>query len=525
MGKEELNKAYLSTFMIIIVRKQLFILLFIFLFSIVSAYEIDIQTNSSVYAHESFNIKAYVTDESVPVSNPDCYIEFYLDDDLIQEDNMAAYEEYAQTIGSFSSEGSYEVNVSCYGVSKITNIEVISNSDSHLSVSGGNSLNDIAYLTMTYEDRYDSPINSADCSGSVYIDDDFFKSVTLYFIGSGTYSGNFIVDEVGDYRVSITCSASSYSDSRDIETFSLSAIPVSISISNPTLTGNFGDTVNTDITISPSTTICTSNYGTLTKKYSTRYSLSVPLDFIDIKSVIISCSAPEHLSHSKTISINSKKLNTQLEVKITPEIIYSFQLFSIYPNFYDVYGRPVYDASCIITADISSTDVKSFQGAVFGAPVGPSDLEVGIICSKFGYEQINKKFKLKIVPIPLYGTLQFPEKVKQEENFDFVMTLNPRINANCSLEGKINSRAGSVSQRISKKINLNGRGKIELQLNGSGTFEFEVSCSPTGYTVFKEEGEIEITLLSNDEEIKATLILTVLTIILAAGFMLIRKWL
>ena len=380
-------------------------------------------------------------------------------------------------------------------------------------------------MAIKYNDRYGSPITSASCSGTIYLDNSFFRNVNFYFTGSEEFSGSFVVDEVGDYRASVTCSASSYSDSKDTETFSISAIPVSVSVHSVKLTGNFGDQVNTEITVSPSTTTCTSNYGTLTKIYSTKYSLSVPLDFINSKSVRISCSAPEYLSNSKTILVESNKLDTQLQVQINPETIYSFQLFSLYPNFYDVYGRPVEDASCSVTSEVSSTNVKSFQGVVSTANAGPSDMELMIVCSKFGYEQSIENLKLRIDPIYLSGELQFPDKIKQEEKFDFFVTLNPRISANCSINGDIKLRTGVISKRINNERNFNGQGNFELQLNESGTFNFEVECSSIGYSVFKETGEIEITLLSNSEEIKATLILTVMTVILAVGFILVRKWL
>ena len=72
---------------------------------------------------------------------------------------------------------------------------------------------------------------------------------------------------------------------------------------------------------------------------------------------------------------------------------------------------------------------------------------------------------------------------------------------------------------------IKGSGEFPMQINESGNFEFSITCESIGYTKFQESGKVKITILSQSEEISASILLTILTIILAAAFIAVRRWL
>ena len=53
---------------------------------------------------------------------------------------------------------------------------------------------------------------------------------------------------------------------------------------------------------------------------------------------------------------------------------------------------------------------------------------------------------------------------------------------------------------------------------------FEGECGLLGYSDYTFSGSSKVTLLSQNEEINAAIILTVMTILLAFSFVMVRKW-
>ncbi|MBR9689489.1 MAG: hypothetical protein GOV01_01150 [Candidatus Altiarchaeota archaeon] len=498
----------------------------VFLIASASAYEVSVSADSSVHAFSDLSIRAYVTDSAVPVEYPSCTYEIFRGGSFEYSGSMNSEQDYAEIIRQFQIVGGYTVDVFCYDASGSQSFSVTSNSQIDMSVSPASSVGDILEIRTQYETLSGGPITTASCNAEIHVDGDFVRSVILsYNTERGEYVGWTTVTESGYHDVDTECADFDYSVGMASDGFSISQSPVTITPSSTSISGTYGSPSSLSLSVSPTTTTCTSNYGSMYKTSSSQYLLTIDFDFIGQKSVEIDCTAPNYAAKSVVIKAIGEEATTKLNVGFSTESPYSFQTFSVKPNYYDANWNPVYDASCTVKFEDETKQAKSFQDISLKAPPGPLETSVDVSCSKYGYKEFSGVAIFNIKPIDLGGQVDYSPEIKQEEPFSISVTTYPRISADCDLKGRVLSVSEVVVERVEQNNYLNGEGKFELQLGNSGNFEFTVTCSAEGYKEFEKTGEIKVNIFSQEEEVQATILLTILTAILAVGFMLIRKWL
>ncbi|MBR9681260.1 MAG: hypothetical protein GOV00_00475 [Candidatus Altiarchaeota archaeon] len=506
-------------------RLSLFSIFFIFM--AVFAYEITLVAESTANAYASWTIDAFVEDGGVPVSDPICDIKITEGGSTEVNTGMDSLSDRAQYTGEFSDTGTYDVNVTCGSNSTTTTLTINSNSQLNLDLNYVDSVGDSLKITADFETLGGSDISAGTCIAEIYVDDDLSESISMYYnyVDSAFYTSTSI-DWSGDYEVRTICSGSEYSQLSQSEYFNIDKNPVTVSLGNTYLSGYFGDMVSTTVTVFPYTASCSSDLGTMYKTSTSVYSLSINLDFIGSKSAVITCSASDYLTKSKSLSLSSDSQPTSLSLVSSPEYPYSFQSYYLTPLLYDQWGGEIYDATCSIEVDDEQQEVLSRQPALFKAPAGPAGQSIEASCSKTGYQISKVTAIMNIRAITMSGELTYSENAKQDEPFEIRVDLKPGVSATCILDGKITSRTGVLEGKIEAlKIDIFGGGTFSIQTDLSGIFNFDVVCTSPGYTPVDLAGEIQLTMLSRSEELGATIILTILTIILAVGFVLVRRYL
>ncbi len=498
-----------------------------FLLFAVFAYDISLDAPSSARTYESWTLDAFVEDGGAPVPYPSCTVMLRHDGLDYGPYSMEALSDRARHTEQFDDTGSYGVNVTCGNSSAGMEVQVSPNSQLALGISSADSVGDTLQITADYEDLFGSDITTAACTAHIYVDGELFQSISMYYnYVDSAYYVSAVIEASGDYEVEATCSAPGYFQLSRSEYFSISKNPVVVNVESSSLSGYYGSTVATSLSFYPQSAVCTSNYGNLVRSASNSYTFRMDLDFVGVRQVAVTCSATDFLSTSKIISVTSSTLPTTLSVTASPEYPFSFQQYYLTPLFWDKYGNEVQGASCTVRVDNETSAVPSFQPAGFQAPAGPAGQHIRVACSKTGYESAEITAVLNIRPIPLSGVLEYAQNVKQSEPFEVRVALKPGVAGTCTLNGRIISRTGVLEGKIEDKtIDVLGQGVFRLQTELSGTFKFNVECSSPGYTPVEKTGEIEITVLSRSEELSATIILTILTAILAVGFVLIRRYL
>jgi hypothetical protein len=503
--------------------------LVVFLTAAAQAFEVDLAAPASVPSGEDWELHAFVINNSVNVSNPDCTVNIYKDGGYFSSEGMASGPEYAYSTHQFDGVDDYSAEVYCqldggYQSDELY-FEVTPNAHLSLDTSGGDSVGDTLVVKAYYRDLEDDAIQSATCMARLYADGDLQESSVIYYSTSyGAYYGTFMVQESGDHSVRVTCSAAGYSEVTRTEYFEVEKLPVTVSPSTIQVSGSYGQTKTIAISFSPTIATCTSNYGSMSRYTGSQYKLSLTLDFIGERDVIVTCSAPSYISMSRTIKFKSEEVATRLSVGFSTEHPYSFQQFSISPNYYDTDWNAIREADCQVDFGNQTYDVKSFERVTLKAPAGPADESLTVSCDKAGYKRYSGVVTFEVRPIEVTGELQYPQSAKEEERIPVRVRLVPAINAQCSLTGELSSISDGTLGHFNESLEFTGTGEFALMANESGELTFDVECSAAGYTNFAESGSLSITMLSQREEIQASIILTTLTIILAIGFVLVRRW-
>lgn len=494
------------------------------------AFRVDLSAPGEVEANADWEIRAFVVNDSVNESYPDCTLALYLDGESQGGYGMDAASGYAHLTLTFGEAGSYSATVYCT-VGADTNssslgFHVTPNSQLDVDLSGGDYVGDTLDVEADYEDLAGDDITSGTCSASIYADGDYVQSRSLYYdSGRSAYYAGISVGTSGDHTVEATCSASGYTDASDSGTFEATSLPVTIQPSTTSVSGSYGESRSVSLTVSPSTATCDADYGAISKVASNRWTLRVRLNFLGRKDVRVTCSAPQRTTGVKSIRFTSREQPTRLSLSFSTKTPHSFQSFRVSPQYYDTGWNPVYGASCTLTLNGQSRPVDSFQQATFEAPAGPAEAVMSVSCSKTGYEAFEGSTTFQVNPIPVEGELRFPPNAKKEEPVNVRVLLDPAVNADCTLEGELTSLEGVSLTEYRQDLDLGRDGAFTLTSDESGRLAFEVNCSLAGYTPFEESGEMSVTTFSRTEEMQATILLTTLTIMLAVGFMLVRRWL
>ncbi|MBR9680311.1 MAG: hypothetical protein GOU98_00630 [Candidatus Altiarchaeota archaeon] len=500
-------------------------LVFALLFLPVFAYTVDISASASVDVYEDWIISAVVLDGLTPVTSPTCSLEIKKGENIEQFYIMDIYTDRAESTTSFSSTGTRIATVNCYGDEDQKVFEVNPNSKIFMSLSSVSRIGDTLTISADYKDMSDDPITSGYCTAYIDPDEGAYESLNLFYdSGSREFRGYYTVVNSGYHDVDIDCSDSYHTSQSRSQNFDINKVPVTITPTETSVEGNFGDYRSISIAISPYTTTCYSDQGNMVKTSSYYYTLTAEIDFLGEKDIQVYCSAPGYDSNSENIKFISSEVETRVELQFSTERPFSFQQFSIKPNYYDKNWNPITNGDCeLILEDVTKT-VKSSKEAYFKAPAGPLETSVSVSCSKYGYKTFEGVALFDIKPIEITLNLKHPPDAKEGEFVSIEATVFPKIQADCDLEGTLLSPSGVRITKVTDNNYLFGEGTFEVQLNESGDFSFSVKCVAEGYKDVKEKGEINITLLSETEEIQAAIILTTLTAILAIGFMLIRKW-
>lgn len=502
------------------------ILTVILLFAPALAYEISsINASSSTNVYKDWNLKAYITDGGAPVPSPNCTLEIIHGGTTEQFFTMIAQPEYAEYTTSFSSTGDRTAVVECYGVNGQKAFTIEPNSKLSISFNSPQKIGDSLKISANYEDISNYPITDGYCSATINPSDGTLSRVNLNFdAGTQKYNGYYTIVSSGYHDVEISCEAGSHSKLQKSKGFDINKVPVTILPTKTLIEGSFGDYQTVSIGVQPYTTTCSSNYGNMVKSSSYNYQLTVHLNFVGEKDVQVYCSAPGYDPNTKIVKFKSNEVSTRVELKFSTEKPHSFQSFSIEPNYYDINWNPISDSDCIVTINNQTQAVKSFKTAYFTAPAGPAQSSVSVKCEKMGYKTFSGVALFDIRPIEITLSLKHPESAKEGEIFGVEAVVFPKINANCELSGNLISPTEGKLAEVKDNNYIKESNSFMVQLNQSGDFHFEVKCAARGYSNATKSSDMRITIFSEGEEMQAAIILTILTTILAIGFMLIRKW-
>ena len=488
-----------------------------FLMSLVYA-DISLTADTEVVAYDSWEIRAYVSG----VSFPTCHITITSGGVVLDED-MLTTSDYAFISTSFGETGDYTATVECDGEQATLEFSVVGNSRLEVELGGVPGIGESLQISAIYTDLSGSPIYLGSCEARIYVDGELLGTTELYNTGE-VYTGWWTITKSGDHSVKVTCYGSGYTEASRTKSFTVEKQPVTVELSPTSLSGKFGDTKKAMVTVFPTTASCESSLGTLQELSPGYYSLSVNLNFVGKKSAVISCSAQDYLSSSKTVEISSREKKTTLTASLSTQNPFSFQKFQVTPNYYDAYWNPVKGASCTVELEGESHKTSSFGPVWVRAPPGPRRAELKIACSKYGYTSASGSVILQVQPIVLSGNAKHPDSSKVGEETRIELNLYPPIKANCSLEAELLSLTGAPLQSFKEEAEMNGTGGFAIIPEEVGTLKFVVTCNSGGYTEFNSSGEILISTLSREEETQATIALTILTVILAVGFVLVRRW-
>lgn len=489
------------------------------------AFEINLVAENQVNAYDTWEIHAYVINGSVNVTYPDCNIDITKGGAVVINESMLQSSEYASTSTSFDEAGTYTANVLCYGDNDAFSFSVSGNSDVNLELGVVSGLGDSLQMFAEYVDGSNYPIYPGNCEARIYVESSYEGTVDLYYnSGQEAYIGWYTIGKSGEHSVTATCSASGYTTASDTGRFDIERFPVTISPSMTSTSGSYGEQRQVSISVSPYTAECGTSFGNLNKVTSTHYNLFVDLNFLGEKSAIVTCSAPEHTTSSKTIKFSVTEKATRLSAGFSTEKPFSFQKFYVTPNYYDEGWGQIKDASCTVEFEGATKEVKSFESAWFRAAPGPKETSVKLSCSKYGYKSVEGVAIFDIQPIIVTGDLQYPGGTKLEEPLVIQVGLYPQIEADCEFEAGLKSIAGDTVERYRQNATVKGTGSFSLVPEETGDLEFRVSCHSLGYTEFHGSGVVPVSVFSQEEETSATIILTILTLILAVGFLLLKRW-
>lgn len=486
-----------------------------------------LNTESEWPVYSSFSLRMQVVDGSVPQPYPSCSVKVYRGSEQVSQGSALSFDNYAQYNVTFSYADDYVFNITCVGVSgyKTKQIEFVPNSEVGLRTEGGGSIGAVLQIYATYDDYDGDFIPGASCTLSLEYEGEAPSS--YYPVQEGKeYAAYISVEKSGDVEIRVTCSKSGYSTASKTKTVSVEETPVEISVETVPSLIYFGSDVLVYFRVVPGAASCSSDKGTVSFSEYGRYSVRIsPVDFIGEKTVKIMCASSGYSSSQKTFTLKSFEAPTRIDYRFSPQSPYSFQTITVVPSFIATQqNSEVEGASCVVNAGGKDYPTKSGTGVSFQAPPGPAEVNIGINCSKYGYSAVSGNFKVTVRQIQVEGTAVYPEDIRETENFSISLEFTPQVLMNCSFDGTLKDGSGITQERFQMQEQIQGKGAFSLSLPGQGTFEFDVECSLLGYSTFSHSGKIESLLFSKSEEITATLLLTVLTIIIAVGFVLVRKW-
>ncbi len=480
--------------------------------SVVFSYSISLTVPESALVGSSVTIRATVLDGETTVQNPACNIS--IDG---QEEQMVPEEESAVYTYVPESPGSKYVFVECYDRQAYADLDVYYPTTLSVSVSPPDYAGDAFSVSATYRTSGGSVVSGASCSADLYIDGSYYETISLSPDGSRTFE---IAPEDGKYELRFHCSAPDYEEQERTESFSVSLRPVSITFSRGAYSGYFGSTLSIPFAVDPTYSSCVSDVGTVKDWYGSK-KLEVPLDFLGSKKVTVTCSADSRSPSSRTVTVTGNVAPSSVDIMLWRESVYSFQEIRVKPIYRS--GHSAIKGTCTVRMGNVSRSVPSGSYVTFRAPPGPASVQIHVSCSKHGYRDADASTYVSVRPLLLAVSLDLPDEVKENEEFEAVVSLAPPVSAHCTLTGRLETELGRVPD-IRRDVQVNGSGTFKFSLDRPGKFHLGVNCSAEGYTLGVKEKEVRVLIFSRSEEAIAAIVLTTLTALLALSFVLIRRW-
>lgn len=493
-------------------------LILILILSLAFSYQISPSLPGKGYVGEEAQLTVQVFyDNGTVVKYPKCSVTIDSSTyEMVSRENDAVY--YYTPL----EPGEHSIQFSCYNSTALELFEVLYPTTIYLQLPSSLTVGEVLDISARYVNTYDeSEIPGASCTASVYVNGDFLTNIDLWE-SDGEYIGGVPISREGSYRVEVTCSSQDYYDTATVSgTVEVSMPPVEISLSTSYVTGTFGKKVRIPFSVSPPDASCTSSSGYIIYAGLGRKELEIDVDFTGERVVRITCSAPKYKTTERTVKIKGVEAPTALELSIFPSVVYSFQELFVIPNYIARNtGLRIREGSCTVKFGSEKRVVEPGKSASFEAPPGPAKEEVTAECDAYGYERAIARKEVYINPAPLRLKIKGPSEVKKGEKITFQISLDPEVEATCTLTGELVSDLGE-KERISKEVSPPS---FSLFLNSSGKFKGTIKCHSLGYAEAQNSFEVEVKIFSRTEETTVAIVLTTLTLLLLAGFMLLRRW-